>query len=115
MIFKYNSIFFSKFYHIKWFVYNEYKIQFVLDDWVFFILYGTYATLPQGVEFEKHDVEITDDFRAMYDQAVELWADIDVAITGAKEDGALIGPELKAVRTQQWGAPTVPAPQLRAV
>ncbi len=67
--------------------------------------------LPQGVEFEKHDVEITDDFRAMYDQAVDLWADIDVAIQGAKEDGALIGAEAKAVRTQQWGAPTMPTPE----
>ena len=68
------------------------------------------VSLPQGVEFEKHDVEITDDFRAMYDKAVDLWADIDVAIQGAKEDGALIGAEAKAVRTQQWGAPTAPTP-----
>ena len=69
----------------------------LLDD-------STYASLPQGVEFEKHDVEITDDFRTMYDKAVDLWADIDVAFQGAKEDGALIGKEAKAARTQQWGA-----------
>ena len=58
----------------------------------------------QGVEFEKHGVEITDEFRRMYDEAVDLWAAIDVAFTGAREDGALDGREFKSVRTQQFGA-----------
>ena len=64
------------------------------------------------MEFEKHDVEITDEFRAMYDAAVDLWADIDVALQGAREDGAITGAEFKGVRTQQWGALTAPSPQL---
>jgi hypothetical protein len=58
----------------------------------------------QGVEFEKHDVEITDDFRKMYNEAVDLWAAIDVAFVGAREDGALEGRGFKSVRTQQFGA-----------
>ena len=61
----------------------------------------------QGVEFEKHDVEIKDEFRKMYDAAVDLWAAIDVALTGAREDGALQGKGFQSVRTQQFGADTL--------
>ena len=56
------------------------------------------------MEFEKHDVEITDDFRKMYDAAVDLWAAIDVAFVGAREDGVIEGRQYKTVRTQQFGA-----------
>lgn len=35
-------------------------------------------------------VPISDEFRAMYDAAVALWSDLDIAIKGAREDGSLV-------------------------
>jgi hypothetical protein len=36
---------------------------------------------------EQEDVKISDEFREMYDAAVKLWADLDVAIRGSADDG----------------------------
>jgi hypothetical protein len=35
----------------------------------------------------QEDVKISDEFRAMYDSAVKLWADVDIAIRGSADDG----------------------------
>ncbi len=46
----------------------------------------------------QEQVAIPADFRAMYDSAVQLWADLDVAIKGAREDGALVSRLANGIR-----------------
>lgn len=51
----------------------------------------TVTTADSGVSpVLQEDVKITDEFRAMYDAAVALWADVDTAIRGAREDGSMV-------------------------
>ena len=35
----------------------------------------------------QEDVKISDEFREVYDAAVKLWADLDIAIRGSADDG----------------------------
>lgn len=38
---------------------------------------------------KQEDVKISDEFREVYDAAVKLWADLDIAIRGSAEDGGV--------------------------
>ena len=60
----------------------------------------------QGVEFEQVHVDISDDYKAMYDAAAALWLEVKEAIDSCKETGLIQGSLVKVNTGSQHGMDT---------
>ena len=51
----------------------------------------------QGVEFEQQHVNITDEYKSLYDEAAAVWLQLREAIGQCKEELGIINPALHKV------------------